>query len=151
MKKNNFGQVSVEYTLIICLIVIALTIAVAIAFTYANSAQYQIKLNQVDKIGKKIAETADSIYYLGQPSKSTIDLNVPDGVREILIVRDKTPNYIRFRCKGPTGEVYSVYYVRGLLYDNGQPLNNTRFTSPGLKQLVVNMTNNYVMLTPILA
>ncbi len=151
MAKIKRGQVSVEYTLIIGLIVIALTIAVAIAFAYATSAQYQIKLNQIDKIGKKIAETADSIYYLGQPSKSTIDLNMPEGVREILIIRDKTPNYIQFRCKGPTGEFYSAYYVRGLLYNNGQPLNNSRFISPGLKQLVVNMTDNYVMLTPILA
>ncbi len=147
--KNRVGQVSVEYTLIIGFIVVALTISVGVAFTYASSAQYQIKLNQIDKIGKKIAETADSIYYLGQPSKSTIDLNMPDGVREIIIDREKSPNYIKFRSKGPNGDAFAVYYVRGLIYNNGQPLNDTRFTRAGLKRLVVNMTDNYVMLTPL--
>ena len=149
MKKKRIGQISVEYTLIIGFIIIALTIAVSVAFTYASSAQLQIKMNQIDKIGKKIVETADSIYYLGQRSKSTIDLNMPDNIKEIRIERGSVPNYIQFISKGSGSDVFSTYYTRGLIYNNGQPLNNSVFKSAGLKRLVINMTDNYVMFTQI--
>jgi hypothetical protein len=149
MKKKSRGQVSVEYVLIMGFVILALTLAVGVAFTYASTAQVQIKFNQIDKIGKKMIETADSIYYLGEPSKSTIDLNMPDNIREIVIDRSRVPNSIQFIAKRSGPDAYFTYYTRGLIYDNGQPLNVSTFKSSGLKRLVINMTNNYVMFTPI--
>ena len=145
--RKSRAQISVEYAMIIGLILFALAIAVGVAFFYSSSARSQIGMNQVDKVGKKIADTADSIYFLGAPSKATIDLTIPAGVQEIVIVNSTSPNYIKFVFKGASGLSYSSYYTKARLYnktqDGGvdQPLNQTRFLSAGAKNLVVNLTN----------
>lgn len=149
MKK---AQISVEYVLVIGFIIVALTIAVSLAFFYSSSAKYQIRLNQIDKVGKKIAETADSVYYLGYPSKATIDLIMPEQVEEILILNDNNSgrHYIRFKFKGISGESYATYYVKAKLISDSQPLNQERFKSAGLKHLEISTTeSNYVVFNQI--
>lgn len=147
-RANKKAQVSVEYALVIGLIIFALTLAVGIAFFYSTTAKHQITINQIDKIGKKIAETADSIYYLGSPSKATIDINMPEGVKAIEIIDSSMPtdnigDFIKFTYTGSTGTSYAMYYTKAGLYmiDQQNGLNHPRFISPGFKHLVVEVTN----------
>jgi hypothetical protein len=108
-------------------------------------------MNQIDKIGKRITETADSIYYLGYPSQATLDISMPDTINEILIFNETQPNYIRFRFNGANGVGYAIYYTRAPLLGGGnvQSLNVTNFLTAGVKRLIVNITQeNKIMLTP---
>ncbi len=159
MKINNFrraenlrfssimkkAQASLEYTLIIGMIIFTLTIAVAVAFYYSSQAKGQIRMNQVDKIGKKITDTSDSIYYLGPPSKATIELNMPDQVKSINLSRSDTgSHYIQFTYAGSIGDTIAIYYFKAKISgeDTDQPLNLDKFKSPGLKRLTIEATNN---------
>lgn len=155
------AQVSIEYTLIIGLVILTLTISVAVALYYSASAKGQIRMNQLDKIGKKIVDTSDSIYYLGPPSKATIELTMPDRVASIIIVRNLDPtsearDYIRFDYYGSSQDTVAIYYIRGRF--NGtteQPLNDSRFKTEGLKKLKIEAVNENgqtkVYLHPILS
>ena len=136
-KKRRVGQISVEYAMIIGLISFALAIAVSVAFFYSNSARAQIRMNQVDKIGNKIIENADSVYYLGYPSKVTIDLTMPEGVLNINLENSSIPNYIEFEYKGQGSSTYAIYYTNAKIWETNQPLNDVRFKSPGIKHLKV--------------
>lgn len=138
------AQVSVEYILIIGLILLTLTIAVVIAFYYSSTAQHQIRMNQIDKIGKKIADTSDSIYYLGAPSKATIELNMPEKVKDITIFRTTAPSkdFIQFTYYGTNQDTIAIYYIQGRF--NGtteQYLDTPKFTNMGLKQLQIIAVN----------
>jgi len=150
---NKKAQVSIEYTLVIGLVILTLTIAVAVAFAYSSSAKSQIRMNQIDKIGKKISETSDSIFYLGYPSKATIEVTMPDTIKDIMLVRRVAPerDYIQFNYTGSGGDAYSVYYIRGKFAGTTeQPLRVPTFMSAGLKRLVINTTTtNQIQLTPI--
>jgi len=146
---RNKAQVSMEYTLVIGLIIIALTIIVAIALSYSSSAKHQIIMNQIDKIGKKIVETTDSIYYLGSPSKATIDLTMPNNIESILI--DRTAKSITFKFIGSTGSAFSIYYFKAYINgdDVNQPLNTETFKTAGIKHLVVTaLDDSTVSLAP---
>lgn len=132
------AQVSLEYTLVIGIIIIALSIVIAIAFFYSSSAKHQIIANQIDKVGKKIVETIDSIYYLGPPSKATIDLTMPNNIKEIKITKESPRGgTIDFIYAGSTGEAHAIYRFRALMSSDGQPLNVDTFKSAGIKKLVV--------------
>ena len=132
------AQVSIEYTMVIGLVILTLTISVAVAYYYSSTARGQIRMNQLDKIGKKIADTSDSIYYLGPPSKATIELTMPDQVKSIELFRPDTGNnYIQFVYHGAGGDAISIYYIKGKFAGSDQPLNDSRFRSPGLKRLTI--------------
>ncbi len=153
------AQVSIEYTLIIGLILFALTLAVGVAFFYSTTAKHQITMNQIEKVGKKISETADSVYYLGNPSQVTLDLTMPESINEIIMAHTIGPggDYILFKYKGPGGEAYSIFNTKAEIDNTTQSLNNSRFMAPGLKHLIVNVTQPtetqlpQVQLTPYFA
>ncbi|MCX6742304.1 MAG: hypothetical protein NTX24_03995 [Candidatus Pacearchaeota archaeon] len=137
------AQVSIEYTLVIGLIIVALTIVVAVALSYSTSAKHQIIMNQIDKVGKKIVETTDTVYYLGPPSKATIDLTMPSNIQSILI--NRAAKSITFKFTGSTGDAYSIYYFKANI--NGvdaldQPLDKDTFKSAGLKHLIITAGEN---------
>jgi uncharacterized protein (UPF0333 family) len=142
-KRYKKGQVSVEYAMLIGFIGLALALAITVAFFYSSSARQQIRMNQIDKIGNKIIENAESVYYLGYPSMVTIDLTMPDAVETINIVNGST-NYLEFIYRGSGGDAYAVYYTNAKLLNttNGvyQPLNVDRFKSSGLKHLKISAT-----------
>jgi len=80
------GQISVEFALLIGFITFLLLATIGIAYYYSGSAKNQIKVNSIDKVGKKIADTADSICFLGPPSKATIRISIPEGVQEAILL-----------------------------------------------------------------
>lgn len=138
------AQSSLEYTLIIGMMILALTIAVAVALYYSSSAKGQIRANQMDKIGKKIVDTSNSIYYLGPPSKATIELEMPDGVRSITIEPDSSGNmnYIEFKFQGIGGDASGVYHTKANISNSGDYLSNERFLSRGVKRLTIQATTD---------
>jgi hypothetical protein len=144
MKENRKSQISVEYAMIIGLIITALAIAVGVAFYYSGTARHQIGANQIDKIGRKIIDTSDSIYYLGYPSKATIDLTMPEDIINITVYHTDAVggDYILFRYKGSGGDSYAIYNTKAELDDSDQSnrLNNPRFITAGLKHLVINVS-----------
>ena len=73
------------------LLIIALTFAIIIPTTYlfynySKESNQEISDSQITKLGRIIVDSAESIFYSGQGSKTTLELNVPDNVKAVQII-----------------------------------------------------------------
>ena len=87
------GQVSMEY-LMVASFALLITIPIIITF-YLQSGDINddINLNQVDQVARKVIDTAESVYYLGSPSKTTLKVYMPPHVKEVgILSRDLSFN-----------------------------------------------------------
>ena len=80
------SQSSLEY-----LLVVALTFAIIIPTTYlfynySKESSQQITDAQITKLGKSIVDSAETMFYSGQGSKTTLELNVPDNIASAVII-----------------------------------------------------------------
>lgn len=86
---GRFSQSSLEY-----LLVVALTFAIIIPTTYlfygySKESSQMITDAQITSLGKGIIDSAEAMFYSGQGSKTTLDLNVPDNVMSAVIIDGK--------------------------------------------------------------
>ena len=83
---SNLGQSSLEY-----LSVVALTFAIIVPttylfYTYSKESSQELTDAQLTKIGRSIIDTAESIFYSGEGSKTVLDLNIPAGINYVQII-----------------------------------------------------------------
>lgn len=76
------------------LLVVALTFAIIVPTTYlfynySKGSSQQITDAQVTKLGRSIVDAAETMFYSGQGSKTTLELNVPDNVQSAAIIDGK--------------------------------------------------------------
>ena len=83
MKKR--GQISTEYLIVVGFVGFLVLSVLGIAYYYTNSIRDQIRMNQLQSFGNKIITSAESVYYSGVPSRSTINAYLPDGVSSIIV------------------------------------------------------------------
>lgn len=87
MKTLKFkkSQISLEYTIILGFVMFVLIFVLGIAFFYSNTIKDRIKVSQIENFANKIILNAENVFYYGEPSKSTIYVYLPEGVKEITI------------------------------------------------------------------
>jgi len=148
MKKR--GQVSVEFALLIGFVTFLLIAIIGIAYNYSGMAGTQIRVNSMDKVGKKLGDTIDSICYLGQPSKATIQLTVPEGVVDAISISDTGTNPttygIQFKVRIKGDAITDMFYktqcevnaTDGIFGSDGT------FTKAGLKSLQIESMDHVV-------
>lgn len=88
-----------EYLTIVSFVAIITIPLMIIYYTYANTTADEINMNQLLQITRKIADTADSVYYLGKPSETTIKVYMPNNVEAVNI----TSNSIAFTIETVAG------------------------------------------------
>jgi len=82
-KHSKKGQVSVEYIITVgfaLMIIIPLTI---LLFEHGTKTQEEININQAGLIARKIADTADSVYYIGYPTETVLKVYMPEHIENI--------------------------------------------------------------------
>ena len=96
------AQVSVEYLIIIGFVTLITIPLILIYYTFTQESTDDINSVQIDQIGKKIVDAAESVYYLGEPSQTTIRVKIPPNV----VLADLSADYeVVFRLKTKQGEV----------------------------------------------
>jgi hypothetical protein len=85
MKKS---QTSIEYLVIIGFVTFAIMSVLLVAYLYSGSAKNKINENQIEILGNKIINSAEAVFYAGEPSQSTIIINVPKNILEIKVEDD---------------------------------------------------------------
>ena len=81
MEKKS--QSSIEYMVIVAFGLFVLIPIIIMFYTYSESAASDISLIRINNIGTTLINNAESIYYLGEPSRITIKVNFPNGVEGI--------------------------------------------------------------------
>ncbi|MFH1506027.1 MAG: hypothetical protein ABIE94_03470 [archaeon] len=98
MRKNcRKGQVSMEYLLIMGFAFLSVLPIIIIFFTQAQAFNQDVTLAQSDKIMAEIIDAADTVYYQGAPSATTIRVFVPQYVDSIIF--DGRQNIVFFITK----------------------------------------------------
>jgi len=82
------AQVGVEYMIIVGFITFAIMSVIALAFFYSGQIKDRIKLNQVEGFATQLVSSAESVFFAGEPSKTTVRLYLPEGVSDISVVSD---------------------------------------------------------------
>ncbi|MFH1210857.1 MAG: hypothetical protein V1645_02990 [archaeon] len=121
------GQVSIEFMAIIGFVtLIAITMLIISQF-YQREVSTQVETNQVDHLARKIIEASESVYYLGEPSKTTINANMPDHVESVSI----STNDITFKVNVAGGKTTDISYSSNV------NLTGSISSTPGLKKISI--------------
>lgn len=84
MRKTR-AQLSFEYMTIVAFVAIITVPLMLIYYNYSSTTSDEINMNQLMQITRKIADTSDSVYYLGEPSQTTIKVYMPKNVKHVNI------------------------------------------------------------------
>ena len=75
------AQVSVEYLLIIGFVAIITIPLIVLYYNYTADSSDEIVISQITQIARKIVDIAESVYFLGKPSQTTIKVYMPRQVK----------------------------------------------------------------------
>jgi len=83
MRLVKKGQISTEYLIIMGFVTFLIISVLGVAFFYVSQIKDNLKVNQVNNFANKIVNSAETVYFAGEPSKITILLYLPQGVKSI--------------------------------------------------------------------
>lgn len=86
MKEQTKSQSSLEYMLVIAITFAIIVPTTYLFYSYSKESGEEIKDSQIINIGRSIIDTAQTIFYSGQGSKATLELNVPDNIENVQII-----------------------------------------------------------------
>lgn len=78
--RKKEGQVSVEYMMIIGFATIITIPLIIIYQTFIYESSEEITSSQIIQVGKKVVDAAESVYYLGEPSQTSLKVNIPGNI-----------------------------------------------------------------------
>ena len=80
------GQSSLEYMFIVALTLTIIIPATYLFYSYSRDSGQDITDAQLTKLGRNIVDSAETIFYSGIGSKTTVDVTVPSGVLSTVII-----------------------------------------------------------------
>ena len=127
------SQVSMEYVIIVAFVVAITVPMIVIYMTHSNETNDDIKSNQAEQIIKKIVDSAESVYYLGEPSKTTMKAYFPRNIFDILIGNKE----LTFRMKNRNG-------ISDITIMAAVDINGTLPTTSGIHYITIESKGDYV-------
>ena len=101
MAYASSGQVSIEYMIIIGFVTVITIPLIIIYHSFIQESNDEITSTQVSQIAKKIVDAAESVYYMGEPSQTSLRVNIPDNV-----ITANASNYeVLFQIKTKSGVI----------------------------------------------
>jgi len=137
MKKKQ-AQVSVEYVFVIAFVLMMIIPLTLIFYNQISNTNNQVALYQLDKIAKKIVDSSESVYYLGEMSKTRIKFYMPQGVEQAIIGN----NEIIFKVKTNRGQT-------DITHSTLVNLSGNISVTPGIHYVVIESKGNYVLVGEI--
>ena len=101
------AQLSWEYLLIVGLALGVIVPTAYLFFTFSSESNEQILDTQIDKIGRDIIDTAETVYFSGEGSKIVLDVTMPENVVDVYI---KANRELVFKTTTELGEVERVFF-----------------------------------------
>jgi len=132
MKK--IAQIAMEYMMVVGFALLMVIPLVAIYGSQGQAAKDQVNENQAYNIGRKIVDSAETVYFLGEPSKTTLKVYMPYNIQSIT-VSDQTIDFVILTAKGPSNISSESSTVN---------LTGTISTNPGIHYIEIIASNNVV-------
>ena len=83
MKKR--GQSSLEYLIIVGFTITILTVLILIYFQFNQEETILVVTSQVDRIARELVDASEEVFFLGEPTRTTIKVYLPENVEDIII------------------------------------------------------------------
>jgi len=81
MKKR--AQIAVEYITILGFVIVSTLVLVVIFNAHATSMNDQVTGHQVERLAEKIVDTAEAVYFIGEPSRTVLKLYFPQRITNV--------------------------------------------------------------------
>lgn len=88
MGSYKSGQAAIEYALIAALILLIVVPTAFLFYRSASGSAQEIDYAQINRLGNNVVKTAETVYYLGPPSRLVIEERLPQNVEGIRIVKE---------------------------------------------------------------
>jgi hypothetical protein len=82
------AQSSMEYLIIFGIAIVMTMPLVIIYTTQTDNIRADITNAEVEKISSKIMDYAESVYYIGEPARKTLEVQFPAGITSVEIEND---------------------------------------------------------------
>ncbi len=130
------AQAALEYLMIVGLAFVIIMPMIYMFYSYTISSQEEVSMAKIHKIGVDIVSAAEGVYYLGEPSRSTLNVNMPNGIFNVTILPVSVD---------PPGRLLVFYYGdevsnQSIVIPSKIPLEldfNEEDFSPGRKSIIV--------------
>jgi hypothetical protein len=130
-KFNKKSQIGIEYMVIIGFVLIVIMSLLGVAFFYSGSIRDRIKIIQINNFANKIITSSESVYYYGEPSKTTISVYLPESIENIQIVDNSI--YITTKVSTGTEKTQFISHV---------PIEGVITNVPGIRKITITATTN---------
>ncbi|MBN2112075.1 hypothetical protein JW707_03165 [Candidatus Woesearchaeota archaeon] len=112
---SSKAQVAMEYLIIIGFVAV-ITIPLVIIFqTHSQETKAEITSTQIYHVSKKIADGAETVFYLGEPSRLTIKSYFPEDIASIQLGNNEIVFRVRTRNGIDDVVVYTPINITGNL------------------------------------
>ncbi|MBN2881105.1 hypothetical protein JXM83_03555 [Candidatus Woesearchaeota archaeon] len=135
MSNISKGQIAIEYLIIMGIVLFLSIPSIIIYQGQSESIRDEISLSQAHVSVQKIVDTAESIFYLGAPSKETIKVYFPDSIKSISV---------------STYEINIIVGEHNLYLVSKIPINGTILATPGIHEIEILAKTNgttYIQIT----
>ncbi len=134
MKKiNKRGQAGIEYLIIVGFVSFAVLSVLLLSNYYSGLTKDKLRLNQADSFFIQVINSAETVFFSGEPSRVTISLYLPSGVESILINNE----LIVVTLRSSTGNNVKVYKSK-------VPIQGSITNNEGTKTLTVSAKSDHV-------
>lgn len=118
MLKRGKAQVSMEYLIIVSFVVVLIIPMLVMFNKYSDETEDNIITSQANQIGRKIVDAAESVYYLGKPSKNTLKFSFPKDISNITIGNNELVFFMKTKVGVDEVVIYSPVNITGALSVN---------------------------------
>ncbi len=132
------AQVGVEYMIIVGFVTVAIISILGFAYFYSNQIKDQIKANQLESFATQLINSAESVFFSGEPSKTTISLYLPEGVESIVIA----PDSIVITTQTSSGKDIQAFRSK-------VPISGTITSTGGIKKLSIEAQASDVLISQV--
>jgi len=119
-----------EYLVIVGFVTVIVLPMLIIFYAYADRTEDEIVSNQVQKIALKISDSAEAMYYLGEPSRTSLKAYFPKNINNITIGNNEITFILHTKDGLDHIVVYTPVSVQGSL-DTHSGYHNMNIESRG--------------------
>lgn len=124
MRGVSRGQISSEYLILVGFITFLVLVLLGVSVFYTSVTRDRVLYNDLDFYAKDLIDSAESVYYAGEPSTTVIQPFLPHGIREINVTSEGL--YISISTSGGNAL---------LAYPSRVPLTGTLSPNEGVKRI----------------
>lgn len=146
----KLGQGAFEYVLVVGIAMILIVPGALLFYQYSTRSNDELTRSKIDMVGNDMLDSAERVYYIGENSWETIEVDVPESVRQTYILNSSE---LVIRYDSQVGESEAVFFsdinITGPpAYQVGERsyITDPATAHPGLNVIKITSKGKYVLI-----